>query len=150
MNKRIHRHACTRACRAVSPACPPTSPYTRTNARTHTQEKVAEEREHGYAEKEASTRALAATANLISAAGLIMVTAFLSVLLSSTTALNEIAFMLTIGILIDCFVTTKIIIPATIGLTGRLTFWPRAFKVQPEPEAEVNRRDVNVSVHQQY
>jgi uncharacterized membrane protein YdfJ with MMPL/SSD domain len=43
-------------------------------------EKVAEEREHGYSEKEASKRALAATANLISAAGLIMVTAFLSVL----------------------------------------------------------------------
>ena len=142
-------------------------------------EKVAEEREHGHGEKEASVRALAATANLISAAGAIMVVAFMSVLLSGTAALNEIAFMLTVGILIDCFIvrkltrwpphpffffpsffgrsavprlpqcrfracalaarltaacplplaqTTKIIIPASIGLTAGRTFWPRRFE----------------------
>ena len=54
--------------------------------------------------------------------------AFLSVLLSSTAALKEIAFMLTARILVDCFITTKIIIPASVGLTGALTFWPRVFK----------------------
>jgi uncharacterized membrane protein YgcG len=57
-----------------------------------------------------------------------MVVAFLSVLLSSTAALKEIAFMLTARILVDCFITTKIIIPASVGLTGALTFWPRVFK----------------------
>ena len=88
---------------------------------------VAEERENGFSEKEASVRALAATANLISAAGAIMVVAFMSVLLSGTAALNEIAFMLTVGILIDCFVTTKMAIPASIGFTGGRTFWPRRF-----------------------
>ena len=56
-----------------------------------------------------------------------MVVAFMSVLLSSTTALNEIAWMLIVGILIDCFITTKIVIPASIGLTGAITFWPRRF-----------------------
>ena len=90
-------------------------------------EKVAEEREHGYSESVAANRALVATADLISAAGIIMVVAFLSVLLSSTESLNEIALMLIIGILIDCFVTTKIIIPASIGFTGKRTFWPRSF-----------------------
>lgn len=97
--------------------------------------KVAEERENGFGEKEASVRALAATANLISAAGAIMVVAFMSVLLSGTAALNEIAFMLTVGILIDCFVTTKIVIPASIGLTVGRTFWPRRFDKNPLPSA---------------
>ena len=57
-------------------------------------ERVAEEREHGYSESVAANRALVATADLISAAGIIMVVAFLSVLLSSTESLNEIALML--------------------------------------------------------
>merc|ERR1719263_10182 len=74
-------------------------------------ERVIEEWEHGYNEKEAAVRALGATANTISAAGCIMVVAFLALLVSTTPALNEIAFLLIISVIIDCFITTKVIIP---------------------------------------
>lgn len=91
-------------------------------------ERVVEEREKGYSESEAAVRALAFTANTISAAGVIMVIAFMSLLLSSTPTLNEIAFLLIIGILVDCFITTKIAIPAGIALLCGKHFWPNKFQ----------------------
>ena len=90
-------------------------------------ERVVEEREKGHSEKQAAIRALAATANTISAAGVIMAIAFLSLLISSTPTLNEISFLLTIGVLIDCFVTTKLIIPGVMSLLGKANFWPHKF-----------------------
>jgi len=88
-------------------------------------ERVVEEWEHGYDEKESAVRALGATANTISAAGLIMVVAFAALLVSETPCLNEIAFLLTVSIIIDCFITTKIIIPCAMALLSRSNFWPR-------------------------
>lgn len=88
-------------------------------------ERVAEEWNHGYDEKTAAVRALAATANTISAAGIIMVMAFGALLVSATPALNEISFLLILGVLLDCFVTTKVIIPCAMSLLGRANFWPR-------------------------
>jgi uncharacterized membrane protein YdfJ with MMPL/SSD domain len=88
-------------------------------------ERVLEEWKNGYNEKEAAVRALAATANTISAAGFIMVLAFVALLVSETPVLNEIAFLLIFGVIIDCFITTKIIIPSVMFLLGRLNFWPR-------------------------
>jgi len=88
-------------------------------------ERVVEEWEHGYSEKDAAARALAKTANVISAAGCIMVIAFGALLVSTTPSLNEMAFLLIVGVFIDCFVTTKIIIPCAMSLLGKLNFWPR-------------------------
>jgi len=88
-------------------------------------ERVVEEWDHGYDEKTAAVRALAATANTISAAGVIMVIAFGALLISETPALNEISFLLILGVLLDCFVTTKVIIPCAMSLLGRVNLWPR-------------------------
>ena len=71
-------------------------------------ERVLEELESGHSPAEAARRALAATANTITAAGCIMVVAFLSLLLSTTPTLNEISFLLVVGVIIDCLVTTKV------------------------------------------
>ena len=84
--------------------------------------------ERGYSERQSSIRALTATANTISAAGLIMVIAFLSLLLSTTPTLNEIAFLLIVGVLVDCGITTKVIIPGAIAILGRYNFWPAKFE----------------------
>merc|ERR1711879_1114992 len=78
-------------------------------------ERVIEEHHKGYSEREAAVRALAATANIISAAGLIMVLAFLSILLSSTPTLNEIAFVLVLSVVLCCGITTKVTIPAAMA-----------------------------------
>merc|ERR1712048_1366812 len=68
-------------------------------------ERVLEECEKGMCEKQAAIKALEATANTISAAGTIMVIAFMLLLMSSTPTLNEVAFLLIVGVLIDCFLT---------------------------------------------
>jgi len=92
-----------------------------------------EEREHHCRnEKDAALKALTSTANIISAAGMIMAIAFSSLLLCTTPTLNEIALLLIVGVLIDCFVTTKIIMPAAMYLLGRYTFWPRKFGSEDE------------------
>merc|ERR1712025_1471069 len=64
-------------------------------------ERVLEEWMHGYSEKDSAVRALGATANTISAAGLIMALAFIALVLGATPALNEIGFMLVLGVVID-------------------------------------------------
>merc|ERR1719498_1118463 len=99
-------------------------------------EAVVEFWELGYTEKDAAVRALMATANTISAAGVIMVIAFLSLLISSTPALNEIAFILIVGIIIDCFITTKIIIPSAMALLRRSNFWPRRRHVPTDAKSD--------------
>ncbi|CAE8712777.1 unnamed protein product [Polarella glacialis] len=95
-------------------------------------ERVVEERSHGHPEQVAAVRGLAATANTITAAGFIMAAAFMSLLLSTTPTLNEIAFLLIIGVLIDCAITTKIVIPSAMGMLGKSNFWPRKFAMNPE------------------
>jgi len=104
-------------------------------------ESVLEECEHGHGEKEATIRALTDTANTISAAGVIMVIAFGSLLLCTTPCLNEIAFLLVVGILIDCFITTKIIMPASMYWLGRFNFWPHKFP-GPASMRTISRRHV--------
>lgn len=88
-------------------------------------ERAVEEWEHGYSEKEAAARALGATANVITAAGCIMVVAFFSLVVSTTPVLNEIGFLLSVSVLVDCVVTTKVIIPCAMALLGKANFWPR-------------------------
>jgi len=96
-------------------------------------ERVIEEWEYGYDERQAATRALGATANTITAAGCIMVVAFGALLVSETPALNEIAFLLIVSVIVDCFITTKVIIPCAMSLLGKLNFWPRKHRVLPGP-----------------
>jgi uncharacterized membrane protein YdfJ with MMPL/SSD domain len=55
--------------------------------------------------------------------------AFGALLLGSTPILNQIGFLLCLGVLIDCFITTKVIIPCAMALLdvlpGNANFWPR-------------------------
>lgn len=103
-------------------------------------ERVIEECEHGHAEPVSAVRALTATANIISAAGFIMAAAFFALLLSSSPTLNEIAFLLIVGVLIDCAITTKIIIPVVIGVLRQFNFWPRKF------ESAQRQANLNISL----
>merc|ERR1712087_737149 len=75
-------------------------------------EAVVEKWDLGFSEGEASVEALADTANVISSAGAIMMSAFFPLVLSSTPLMQQIGSLLVLGTLIDCFVTTKVVIPA--------------------------------------
>ena len=97
-------------------------------------ESVIEQYDKGANAKEAVARGLAQTGNIICAAGVIMVVAFGSLLICKTPALNQIGLLLCLGVLIDCFVTTKVIIPALMALIPTsANFWPRK---PPRPAAD--------------
>jgi len=94
-------------------------------------ESVIEAYDGGATAREAVITALAHTGNVICAAGVIMAIAF-GALLFGSSALNQIAFLLCFGVLIDCFITTKLIIPAICGLLStKANFWPRGRTPHP-------------------
>ena len=74
----------------------------------------------------AVVNALEHTGGTICAAGVIMALAFGALLVGHTPALNQIGFLLVLGVLVDCFVTTKLIIPCCMALIpDRANLWPR-------------------------
>ena len=67
--------------------------------------------EHWQEGKDARSAVIAAldqAGTIISAAGIIMFLAFSAMLASTTPMLNQVGFMLCVGVLLDCFVTTKV------------------------------------------
>jgi uncharacterized membrane protein YdfJ with MMPL/SSD domain len=116
--------------------------------------------EHGTTDVElAVDTARTETRTIISAAGVIMIVSFSPLLLSNTLLLNQVrqantqcmslcwqvGFILIVGVFIDCFVTTFVVIPfwiryvAYIGY-GSVNFYPgRAVKqVAHTPNGSVN------------
>ena len=93
--------------------------------------------EHWQEGKDARSAVIAAldqAGTIISAAGIIMFLAFGALLASTTPVLNQIGFMLCIGVLIDCFITTKLTIPALMAcVPDAANFWPK--KRPPPPTA---------------
>ena len=89
-------------------------------------ESVVEFWDNGASAKQAVVMALESTGNIICLAGVIMTLAFAALLLGSSPALNQIGFLLIIGVLVDCFITTKVIIPCAMAfLPYDSNFWPR-------------------------
>jgi len=86
----------------------------------------------GMNANEAVLAALESTGNLISAAGVIMAIAFAALLLGSTPALYQIGFFLVVGVIIDCFISTKLVIPGLMALLpSTVNLWP----TKPNAEA---------------
>ena len=81
--------------------------------------------------EKAGIDALGKTANTITAAGLIMILAFLPLLLSSTTVLRQIGFMAIGGLFISAFWNTKVVMPLCVLLLKKYSFWPRTFEKKP-------------------
>jgi len=89
-------------------------------------ESVVEQHDRGARTKQAVVNALEHTGGTICAAGVIMALAFGALLVGHTPALNQIGFLLVLGVLVDCFVTTKLIIPCCMALIpDRANLWPR-------------------------
>jgi len=89
-------------------------------------ESVAEFYDEGHDSKTAVVKGLEQTGNIICVAGLIMFVAFGALVLGNSPTLNQIGYMLCMGVLLDCFVTTKVIIPCAMALMpGDGNFWPR-------------------------
>mmetsp|Transcript_37475 Transcript_37475/g.117388 ORF Transcript_37475/g.117388 Transcript_37475/m.117388 type:complete len:1067 (-) Transcript_37475:218-3418(-) len=86
---------------------------------------VMEHWQSGEDGKSAVVTSLDQAGTIISAAGVIMFLAFGALLASTTPVLNQIGFMLCVGVLLDCFVTTKVTIPCLMALVpDDANFWP--------------------------
>jgi uncharacterized membrane protein YdfJ with MMPL/SSD domain len=86
---------------------------------------VMEHWQSGKDGKSAVVTSLDQAGTIISAAGVIMFLAFGALLASTTPVLNQIGFMLCVGVLLDCFVTTKVTIPCLMALVpDDANFWP--------------------------
>ena len=95
--------------------------------------------------KEAGLHALVHTANIISAAGIIMIIAFLPLLVSSTLMMRQIGLVAILSLLMNATVSTKLLIPLCVQVLGHATFWPRqATPAKMSPDGPDGRVDVNV------
>ena len=89
-------------------------------------ESVVEYYDAGCDARTAVVRGLEETGQTICVAGVIMFLAFGPLVMGSSPTLNQIGYLLCVGVLLDCFVTTKVIIPSAMALfPGSANFWPR-------------------------
>lgn len=81
-------------------------------------------------DEDACVEAAARTGGVISSAAVIMAVAFSGLFFSTTTILNQAAFLLTCAVLFDAFVVRTLVTPALLALSGTYAWWP---SVPPAP-----------------
>ncbi len=77
---------------------------------------------------------------MVTAAGLIMVAAFMGLVAGSIVGLQQFGFGLAAAILIDVTIVRALLVPSAMALFGRWNWWlpdgvARVFRVQPSPLA---------------
>lgn len=87
--------------------------------------RVMEYRSKGLSDVDAVVAGFSQTAGVITSAGVIMVIAFGSMMLSSQMLLVECGFFLSWSILLDTFVVRAVLCPALMAIFGRWHWWPR-------------------------
>ncbi|HEX7254689.1 MAG TPA: MMPL family transporter [Gaiellaceae bacterium] len=88
--------------------------------------------------EEAVRRGLAKTGRLVTAAGLIMVAAFMGFVAGSIVGLQQFGLGLAAAILIDVTIIRALLVPSAMKLFGRWNWWlpegaARIFRVKPSP-----------------
>ena len=81
-----------------------------------------------YRHESSIVAGLNATGGIITAAGIIMATAFGSLLWSASPALEQWAFLVTTAVLLDTFVTRTTVVPILLGWTGTYSWYPHKFE----------------------
>lgn len=96
----------------------------------------------GMSDIDAIVSAFAHTAGIITSAGVIMVIAFGSMMLSSQMLLVETGFYLSFSIFLDTFVVRTVVCPALMAILGPANWWPRNMppitmgkRRSPEPDS---------------
>eukprot|EP01062_Namystynia_karyoxenos_P002595 TRINITY_DN10911_c0_g1_i1.p1 TRINITY_DN10911_c0_g1~~TRINITY_DN10911_c0_g1_i1.p1 ORF type:complete len:1090 (+),score=343.08 TRINITY_DN10911_c0_g1_i1:57-3272(+) len=86
--------------------------------------RIFELRRKGLTTADAVKEAMWGVSGTIAGAGCIMAIAFGGLILTTVVALNQFGVLLTISILIDTFLMTTIVVPATMLLLKRWSWWP--------------------------
>jgi len=88
--------------------------------------RILEFRAHGNTDRDAIASGLEASGPLITSAGIIMAIAFGALLFFGSVALNELAFILAVSVLLDSLVVRAVLVPSAMALLGAANWWPRA------------------------
>jgi RND superfamily putative drug exporter len=84
-------------------------------------------------------RALAVTGGVITSAGLVLAATFGTLAVLPLLILNQLAFLVGFGVLLDTVVVRSLTVPAAVHLLGDRTWWPGRLARRPagEPEREL-------------
>jgi len=100
--------------------------------------RMREEWDGGADNETAVSLGLAKTGRIVTAAGLIMVAAFMGFVAGSIVGLQQFGFGLAIAILLDVTIIRALLVPSAMKLFGRWNWWlpdgvARVFRVKPSP-----------------
>lgn len=87
--------------------------------------RILEYRLLGFTERDSIEAGVEHSGPLITAAGVIMAIAFGALLFSSSTSLNELAFLLTVSVLIDTLLVRTVLVPSAMAILNDRNWWPR-------------------------
>eukprot|EP01064_Diplonema_japonicum_P003098 TRINITY_DN12046_c0_g1_i1.p1 TRINITY_DN12046_c0_g1~~TRINITY_DN12046_c0_g1_i1.p1 ORF type:complete len:896 (+),score=46.29 TRINITY_DN12046_c0_g1_i1:45-2732(+) len=86
--------------------------------------RIIEYRRSGYSTEEAICQGLAKTGYIITAAGVIMATAFSGLLFSEEPFMHQLSFYMVFAVLFDTFVVRTVFVPALMGMLGEWNWYP--------------------------
>jgi RND superfamily putative drug exporter len=100
--------------------------------------RMREEWDAGHTNEEAVSLGLAKTGRIVTAAGLVMFSAFMGFVAGSIVGLQQFGFGLAMAILIDVTIVRALLVPSAMKLFGRWNWYlptnvARAFRVKPSP-----------------
>jgi uncharacterized membrane protein YdfJ with MMPL/SSD domain len=106
--------------------------------------RMREEWDNGRPNDEAVAMGLAKTGRLVTAAGLIMFSAFMGFVVGSILGLQQFGFGLAAAIIIDVTIIRALLVPSAMELFGRWNWWlpsrvARVVRVKPSPLAPKSR-----------
>jgi RND superfamily putative drug exporter len=82
-------------------------------------------------------RALAVTGGVITSAGIVLAATFGVLAVLPLVILNQLAFLVGFGVLLDTFVVRSLVVPAAVAIIGDRIWWPsRLAKGRAEPQLE--------------
>jgi RND superfamily putative drug exporter len=87
--------------------------------------------------RDAIAYAVPRASRTITIAGIALALSFATLAIVPLRAFRELAFALSIGVLIDTFLVRSVLVPALVSLVGHKSFWPsRRYVEPPEPVPE--------------
>ena len=86
--------------------------------------RIAEKLQEGETEEDAVAYAIGSTGLSVTVCGLVLGTAFLSLLIAPQPYLKQIGLAIGTSILLDTFIVRPILVPATLGVLGKANWWP--------------------------